>query len=71
MKVFGTKSALVDLDAIGLFNTDKEYWNLDSAELVEHTLKREEGMLADSGALCISTGEFTGRSPKDKFCVKR
>lgn len=44
--------------------------NLSPAELVEAALKRGEGVLADSGALAADTGEFTGRSPKDKFCVK-
>lgn len=68
--VFGTKSTHVNLDYLGLFNTGTQYWNLDSAELVEHTLTQKSGMLADSGALCVSTGEFTGRAPKDKFCVE-
>lgn len=48
----------------------KVNYNLSPAELVEAALKRGEGVLADSGALAADTGEFTGRSPKDKFCVK-
>ncbi len=44
--------------------------NLSPAELTEAALNRGEGVLADSGALASDTGEFTGRSPKDKFCVK-
>ncbi len=48
----------------------KLHYNLTPADLVEHTLRRGEGVLADSGALCVSTGKFTGRSPKDKFVVK-
>ncbi|MSQ79682.1 MAG: phosphoenolpyruvate carboxykinase (ATP) [Flavobacteriaceae bacterium] len=43
--------------------------NLSAAELVQKALERNEGVLADSGALCADTGEFTGRSPKDKFSV--
>ena len=27
-------------------------------------------MLSADGALCADTGEFTGRSPKDKFTVR-
>lgn len=43
--------------------------NLTPDQLVEHALKNGEGVLTDTGALMADTGEFTGRSPKDKFCV--
>ena len=44
--------------------------NLTPAELVEHALRRGEGTLTDTGALMADTGQFTGRSPKDRFVVK-
>jgi len=43
--------------------------NLTPAQLVEQAIKNGEGVLTDTGALMADTGEFTGRSPKDKFCV--
>ncbi len=70
MNDLGLKPTQADLAKIGLANTGDVYWNLEPAELVEHTLVNGQGVLADSGALAVDTGEFTGRSPKDKFCVK-
>ncbi|NJN55841.1 MAG: phosphoenolpyruvate carboxykinase (ATP), partial [Anaerolineae bacterium] len=46
------------------------YWNLSSPRLIEEAVKRNEGILAHLGPLVVSTGKYTGRSPKDKFVVK-
>lgn len=48
----------------------KVYWNLTNEELTQQTLDLNQGQLNDLGALCVETGKFTGRSPKDKFIVK-
>src|SRR3954447_19727905 len=44
--------------------------NLTAAELYEEAIRNEEGLLAASGSMVVSTGQYTGRSPKDKFVVK-
>src|SRR3954469_4331031 len=44
--------------------------NLIAAELYEEAIKNGEGALAYSGALVVSTGQYTGRSPKDKFVAR-
>jgi phosphoenolpyruvate carboxykinase (ATP) len=58
------------LARIGLRISDTIHYQLSPEELVHHSLQRGDGVLSDSGALVINTGEFTGRSPKDKFIVK-
>jgi phosphoenolpyruvate carboxykinase (ATP) len=66
---FGLKSAKATVADLGLANVAAAYWNLTPAELVEEAISRGEGTLVDSGALAADTGEFTGRSPKDRFIV--
>ena len=46
------------------------HWNLSRADLVAWSLRLDEGELSAQGALVARTGEFTGRSPKDKFTVR-
>jgi len=43
--------------------------NLSTAELVERAIAAGEGHLTSTGALAVTTGEHTGRSPGDKFIV--
>ena len=70
MDVFGKQGTNADLKvSLGLNHTASEFWNLTPAELVEDAIILGQGMLTDTGALAIETGEFTGRSPKDKFIV--
>jgi len=59
----------VNLDYLNIKNNTVHY-NLPVPDLVESTLKNNMGKLADSGALMVDTGRFTGRSPKDRFIVK-
>ncbi|WP_307392601.1 phosphoenolpyruvate carboxykinase (ATP) [Bacillus horti] len=44
--------------------------DLSVAQLVEHSISRQEGHLTPTGALRTLTGTYTGRSPKDKFIVR-
>ncbi|MES2882389.1 MAG: phosphoenolpyruvate carboxykinase (ATP), partial [Bacteroidota bacterium] len=62
-----SKETLVKL---GLRNTESIHYQSSPEELVLDTLRIGEGVLTDTGALAINTGEFTGRSPKDKFTVR-
>jgi phosphoenolpyruvate carboxykinase (ATP) len=51
-------------------HTGKLHRNLSVPRLVEMALARKEGSLAAGGALRVTTGKYTGRSPDDKFVVE-
>ena len=55
---------------LGLKHVESVHYQSTPEELVQDTLRLGQGVLTDSGALSIRTGEFTGRAPKDKFTVK-
>lgn len=57
-------------DEIGIKADKRFQTQLGRAELIELAVRDGEGELSDNGALNILTGEFTGRSPKDRYIVK-
>ncbi|WP_445956214.1 phosphoenolpyruvate carboxykinase (ATP) [Yeosuana sp.] len=48
----------------------KVRYQLSPKELHNIAIERGQGIEASSGALAVNTGEFTGRSPKDRFIVE-
>jgi phosphoenolpyruvate carboxykinase (ATP) len=58
------------LDDQGITGLGAVYYNLMEPALVEAALKAGEGTLGQGGTFLVTTGKFTGRSPKDKHVVK-
>ncbi|MCC5915157.1 MAG: phosphoenolpyruvate carboxykinase (ATP) [Balneolaceae bacterium] len=58
------------LDYLGLKNHKEALWNLNPAELYEQAICNGEASLTNKHALLVHTGQYTGRSPKDKFTVE-
>lgn len=54
----------------GIKDTPAIYRNLSFDEIFEHEKKNGETILTSQGAMTVDTGEFTGRSPLDKYIVK-
>jgi len=70
MAIKGIKNSSANLNYLNINTSGDEYWNLNSDELEQKILDLKLGILSDKGAVVINTGEFTGRSPKDRFIVK-
>jgi len=55
---------------LGIQTNKEVYFQPTPANLIEHALRRGEGVLTDTGALMCTTGHYTGRSPKDRYIVR-
>jgi len=59
----------IELSQYGIKNAIVNY-QLSPDQLHKSTISKAQGAEASSGALAVNTGEFTGRSPMDRFIVK-
>jgi len=59
----------ISLEQYGITDAKVNY-QLTPEVLHDISIKKGLGAEASSGALAVNTGEFTGRSPKDRFIVK-
>ncbi|CAN0162722.1 unnamed protein product [Pylaiella littoralis] len=66
-----TVSSLGIDKATGISKPSTVYYNLPYSQVFEHETKNKEGESTANGTFCVSTGQFTGRSPKDKYFVKQ
>lgn len=69
MAVYNPNTKSISLNNLGIKNATIRY-QLSSDELHEETLQKNQGRETSLGAITVETGEFTGRSPKDRFIVK-
>ncbi len=58
------------LDDQGITGLGNVFYNLLEPDLIEHAVLRGEGKIGNGGTFMVSTGQYTGRSPKDKFVVR-
>jgi len=66
---FGRVNPARRLEDQGISDIGNVYYNLMEPALVEEAIKRGEGALGQGGTFLVTTGKFTGRSPKDKHVV--
>lgn len=69
MLELGIKPTHASVTDLGI-SDGKAHWNLPPDQLARIAVQNGQASLTTSGAITVDTGEFTGRSPKDKFTVK-
>ena len=69
MNIIDTKTKSISLVSLGIKDATVHY-QLSSDELHAETLQKKQGVESSLGAIAVNTGEFTGRSPMDRFIVK-
>ena len=65
----GKRAQDATISDLGIKNATA-HWNLSPEELTKIAVKKGQATITSSGAININTGEFTGRSPMDRFIVK-
>lgn len=58
------------LEYHGIHNPGVVHWTPHTPFLYEHAIQRKEARMAHLGPMVVYTGQYTGRSPKDRFIVK-
>jgi phosphoenolpyruvate carboxykinase (ATP) len=70
MITLGRVNPAQTLDTQGISGLGAVYYNEIEPALVQAAVSRGEGTLGLGGAFLCTTGQYTGRSPKDKFVVR-
>jgi phosphoenolpyruvate carboxykinase (ATP) len=65
----GLKADNATVESYGIKNSTA-HWNLDPLVLSKLSVDLGQAQETSTGAITVNTGEFTGRSPKDRFIVK-
>ena len=65
----GKRASNATITDLGIKNATA-HWNLSPENLTKIAVEKGQATLTSSGAININTGEFTGRSPKDRFIVR-
>jgi len=69
IEMVDTNTKSISLNSLGIKNATIRY-QLTANELHQETLQKKQGIESSLGAIAVNTGEFTGRSPMDRFIVK-